>query len=398
MRGLVNLGSTCYLNCIIQALSIIDFKLPELLFFKHLKLLFIELREKGSPSSAKDVLQALNCPTSQQDAQEALIKVIDRLEKDTRELYLWITRVFLGFAQFSDKIGILDFTDEALVLELNITQSKAVKIINASPKLIKVYKLNLPVNDFTGTTISVMTCKNCKISRCNLSKTHIFQFNLPESLNLSLEEMAKQITEQNKARIGISLLELFESFSSQEELESVNCDYCSIKATISALQSTNNHSTLDKIKSFPLTASIDEINSDYPELTDKWQNKSYSHLRRMTLGYLPKLLIIQCMRSQYTHYGEKKNTSFVSFPFIFDSNIFNPFLFGSCINGMPIKQQSTYNLKSVVEHQGIHNYGHYISYKVVDDVWFMVSDDKVVQVTKEQVEMAEAYLLIYEKE
>ena len=184
MRGLVNLGSTCYLNCIIQALSVLNFSLPDLLFFKHLNGLFSELKENGSPSSAYSVLQALNCPTTQQDAQEALIKVIDRLEEDTKELMIWISHLFLGFTKYQKDLEITDYTSQLLAISLVATDSRAVRLVNDKSKVIKVHRIHLPQTDFTGTVLSVMTCSNCKRPRVNLSKTHIFQFNLPESLDM----------------------------------------------------------------------------------------------------------------------------------------------------------------------------------------------------------------------
>eukprot|EP00835_Amoeboradix_gromovi_P004689 NODE_381_length_9671_cov_0.208838.p3 type:complete len:407 gc:universal NODE_381_length_9671_cov_0.208838:2260-3480(+) len=404
MRGLVNLGSTCYLNCIIQALSVLDLKLPDLPFFKHINGLFAELNTTGRPSSAYSVLQALNCPKTQQDAQEALIKVIDRIEEDTKELFLWISHFFLGCSEFQNEFQIIDCTSQTISISLNVKKSRAVRLSKKACKLINVYTIQLPQNQFTGTTLSLMKCTNCNRSRSNLSKTHIFQLNLPESLNLTIEEMASQVTDAKRPRIGFSLIELFENYTKEEMVESVYCDYCTIQDTLVHIdglikKSKNPKELIAKrtaILEYPSTANIDDIDGIE---NSQWIRNGYLHCRRMSIGYLPKFLIIQCMRSQYTSYGEQKNSTFVFFPFELNASELSPFIFGNCISKeSKCMLNQKYMLRSVVEHQGIHNYGHYISYKYseLDSQWYLVSDEQVNKVDKDTVQRSEAYLLIYD--
>jgi len=54
-----------------------------------------------------------------------------------------------------------------------------------------------------------------------------------------------------------------------------------------------------------------------------------------------------------------------------------------------------YELASVIQHKGKMDSGHYISFSRVDDEWFMFDDSKVVVVEESRVLSSEAYMLFY---
>lgn len=69
-----------------------------------------------------------------------------------------------------------------------------------------------------------------------------------------------------------------------------------------------------------------------------------------------------------------------------------PYLHKNCVSKV-----STYELFSVICHQGTSSGGHYLSYALNSGQWYEFDDQCVTRVSAEKVQCCEAYVLFYRK-
>lgn len=130
-----------------------------------------------------------------------------------------------------------------------------------------------------------------------------------------------------------------------------------------------------------------------------------SAVKRMSISRLPPVLPIHFKRFSHSKHAAKsvKLDTRVKFPTTLDMWPYCRLKDedGRDNNGLRRRRSSTntahtvYQLSSVVVHHGKMDSGHYISYARVNDEWFMFDDSKVVLVDEGQVLGAEAYMLFY---
>jgi len=54
-----------------------------------------------------------------------------------------------------------------------------------------------------------------------------------------------------------------------------------------------------------------------------------------------------------------------------------------------------YELRSVIEHKGSADSGHYRTFSIVDGEWMLFDDERVLRVNRDEVSRCQAYLLFY---
>lgn len=102
----------------------------------------------------------------------------------------------------------------------------------------------------------------------------------------------------------------------------------------------------------------------------------------------PETLIIVIKRFQYNGNGWSKLKENIEFPHILDISAY--------IVGKK-KENGTYKLKSVGNHQGNLGSGHYFAYCLEDDEWYNYNDESISKINSDKIVSNSAYTLFYEK-
>lgn len=105
---------------------------------------------------------------------------------------------------------------------------------------------------------------------------------------------------------------------------------------------------------------------------------------------LPEVLCIHLKRFRHELQYNSKISLYVSFPL--KGLDMRPYLHTDCVSKV-----STYELFSVICHQGTSNGGHYLSYALNNGQWYEFDDQFVTRVSAEKVQCCEAYVLFYRK-
>lgn len=105
---------------------------------------------------------------------------------------------------------------------------------------------------------------------------------------------------------------------------------------------------------------------------------------------LPEVLCIHLKRFRHELMFSTKISSFVSFPL--RGLDVHPYLHTDCVSNV-----ATYELFSVICHQGTAGGGHYTCYSLNGNQWYEFDDQYVTKVSAETVQACEAYVLFYRK-
>lgn len=116
--------------------------------------------------------------------------------------------------------------------------------------------------------------------------------------------------------------------------------------------------------------------------------KKVAAVKRFTVARPPNVATIQFKRFDYNRIYGGKITKKISYSATFN---IRPYMCDS--KGSPI----TYKLNAVLVHQGAtSNSGHYYCYiKSSNGLWYLMDDERVVQVSLSQVLDQQAYILFY---
>ena len=218
-------------------------------------------------------------------------------------------------------------------------------------------------NPIEGMTAQCLLCKTCGFTE-GLALT---QFNCL-TLNLGLQ--------------GETDIEnLLEEYTAPEEIEGVECDNCT-----KLEQAKMEHSNARLIDS-EATKPIEEPN-------EKRKPVLRTKAKQVTVGRLPKDLVLHINRSIFDNYGSQlKNTAPVRFPAKLD------FLSRWCAP-LDIEDDSieaVYELKCAVTHYGSHHDGHYIALGKRAKDWYTFNDERVTKISEGEVlARGNAFMLFYE--
>ena len=299
----------------------------------------------------------------QQDAQEYFSRVVEAVEKeDINAFRVLKKRSGPGLTSMStdearqgndaptlDKVPISD--DE-------ISPSKAVP----KPTPGEDIKMagSFPRSPMDGMLAQALECQTCGFSE-GYSLT---QFNCL-TLNLGLR--------------GHSYLqELLDDYTEPEMIEGVECTECTKAASKEGGQEVDS-----QLEDGPSP-------SKRPKLKPVHRTKA----KQITVGRLPKDLVIHINRSIFDNYGEqRKNTSLIRFPSKLN------FLARWCapLGDDDEKTQMQYELKCLVTHHGRHDNGHYVALGQRDKDWYCFNDEIVTKLSQEEVlSRGNVFMLFYE--
>jgi ubiquitin carboxyl-terminal hydrolase 1 len=374
--GLGNWDNSCYQNSVLQGFA----SLPA--FFQYLveserlcdiydipapthRALVAFLEQLAGSSCRATVLwtpRVLKSMDSwqQQDAQEYFSRVLDAVEKEAKQYSERMRRPTTAGLECLSTVE-TSGTPRVVVEEHIATQPGSnVGRANSSSHLPR-HELRNPIE---GMTAQCLVCETCGFTE-GLSLT---QFNCL-TLNLGLQGESNVKT-------------LLDEYTTPESIEGVECENCTRLARAESAAKSTDANNNNKAE-----ASSDEVEK---EIRSVLRTKA----KQVTIGRLPKDLVLHINRSIFDNYGNQlKNTAPVSFPARLD------FLSRWCA---PLDEgdntvEAVYELKCVVTHYGSHHDGHYIALGKRDKDWFSFNDERVTKIAEDEVlARGNAFMLFYE--
>ncbi|ETN44873.1 uncharacterized protein HMPREF1541_09748 [Cyphellophora europaea CBS 101466] len=375
--GLGNWDNSCYQNSILQGFASLpafqeyiekslticdDLQVPAA---TH-KALGHFLRQLGDASARKTTLWTPTVLKSmdswqQQDAQEYFSRVVEAVEKEDMKCFQVLKkRSHNGLGLPTD--GSPAENESAQMLEkVSLDDNswspvpKSHVMSKPDRKLLEI----LPRSSMDGMLAQALECQTCGFSE-GYSLT---QFNCL-TLNLGLR--------------GHSYLEdLLDEYTEPEMIDGVECTEC----TKAIANCKDGEDAVDDDTPSP---------SKRPKLKPVHRTKA----KQITIGRLPKNLILHINRSIFDEYGtQRKNNSLIRFPARLD------FLSRWCaplaVNENSV--QRSYELKCSVTHYGRHENGHYVALGRRDKDWWVFNDEVVTKMSQDEVlSRGNVFMLFYE--
>lgn len=403
-RGLINLGNTCFLNCVLQALAgspiflkfLGDARNASTSFFsRQLEQVLQEIHSAEDEGDLSTSLEYVN-PSAvysalqthrdwwqigeQQDSGEALNAILEVIES---ELTL----------QNSTMARENDIIDKRLLSESQLK--------NSSPGLFDAYLWpsdfddGIAVNPFRSIVTYDVTC-----SSCHFKKERVHEMRYMYTLSLDASTSAVE--------------ECFSSHFAIEKLEGVYCDVCTLRSTRHKIEGTPSQYSPVAMRMGILgrfdyflheeTFESQEIKAFLGDL--QLRRVPRTMYRCLRIVDSPSVLVLHLNRASFDmKTGESRKLGHcVSFPFRFGLDSLQGTM-TDCSSSMSSSGddngRSYYTLVAVLVHtsgSSSTHFGHYYSC-VLDrrGRWLGVSDREVWPMTAEQVKRAPAFLLFYEK-
>lgn len=297
----------------------------------------------------------------QQDAQEFFSLLLDTLESESTRQWL-----------VENKPPGLE-----TVTTLNTTYSSKPSV-DPHISINKPSTLEPPVpSPFEGLSANRMGCLKCKYVE-NIRHEKFGPMVLP-------------LTVSGSTTLVESLQKAFEI----EILDDVECQKCTLLAyrgnllrLIDKLPSGNTATVeatrrLERIDLALRSGKLDDaslLGGDVKKFIQRSQKTKHQMIARP-----PRLLAFHIQRSNFHNFTGRalKNQASVGFPRMLDVSEYVTTSELSMDPEEPISQwkegdvRTVYRLKSVVVHYGLHNIGHYVAYRCVEDKWFRISDEDV---------------------
>ncbi|XP_074598990.1 ubiquitin carboxyl-terminal hydrolase nonstop isoform X2 [Brevipalpus obovatus] len=343
LRGLINLGNTCFMNCIVQALT-------------HTPLLRdYFLSDKHICQFSEDSSMCLVCEMSRLFQEFYSGKSTPHIPYRLLHLVWTHARHLAGYEQQDAHEFFIATLD---VLHRHCTNGNS---DNNS------HHCNCIIDQiFTGGLQSDVVCQSCKGVSTTIDPFWDISLDLGPSLYMRQQLAASSTTqtccEESEPK---SLLDCLERFTRPEHLGSsakIKCSTCQI----------NQEST-----------------------------------KQLSMERLPIVASFHLKRFEHSNRFHKKISTFISFPQYLDMTPFMAskrgcqsnvnMLNNECVNGT--FNENKYCLFAVVNHSGTIETGHYTCYiRQQRDQWFKCDDHIITRASVQDVLDSEGYLLFYHKE
>jgi len=420
ITGLRNLGNTCFMNAVLQALGSSSTLLEVVSRGVAQRRLDLDLNESPELASSLDFLQKMQALlTGQTNDPSAVHNALTERVATFRGFNQQDAHEFLLF--------VLDMVSDAL----GIRQAPQIPDLSS---LVRDASAEIPLEDVylpcTGLTSSSLSCHTChSASPVRLASFNVLSLSIPNTQTVSLENCLR-------------------TFAQPENVEGVICAVCSTQETLKVVREKRSRieRTPKPLKSqmavlqsleralLKKLQSIHEENLRYEsserveegagevDLLDLSEGMARAKLKavearrvfskRLSFARLPTLLCLQIQRL----FGEVKNSRFVPFPLKLElataalgSRGQHDHSCSCAACGMKSsrpeveEKQCMYSLRAVVVHLGVSNSGHFITYRRMKKSgtlarWYYVSDEQVRPCELSEVLAAEAYLVFYEIE
>ena len=129
---------------------------------------------------------------------------------------------------------------------------------------------------------------------------------------------------------------------------------------------------------------------------------STSYEKRMRFERAPRVLNVHLKRFEGDFESMRKNDAHVRFPLVLDLSPYvsdaTPSSSSASNSSTPSERLSSYRLYAVVVHSGVLEGGHYVAYVKRRGRWFLCDDASVEPVSETRVLEAQAFMLFYESE
>ena len=390
--GLGNWDNSCYQNSVLQgmaslpqfqryieeSLKLCDSIVTPATTHRALQQLLNRLNDITSPKQVlwtPSVLKSMDS-WNQQDAQEYFTKVLDAVEKEAiRYAPVLQKRASPGLETLPDS-GSNEEEAASLLERISLNESPTRPIpshrrahdeyIPGSLRRIRsksspALPHKCPVD---GMLAQALECQTCGFSE-GFSLT---QFNCL-TLNLGLR--------------GNSYLEsLLDDYTEPEMVEGVECTECTKAASDKA----------EKLE----TGNDEEADQPSPKKRPKLKPVLRTKAKQITLGRLPKDLVVHINRSIFDDYGnQRKNNSMIQYPakLAISSKWCAPL--GDEDDHEHVV--ALYELKCAVTHYGRHENGHYVAFGRRDKDWYCFNDEIVQKMPEEEVlSRMNVFMLFYE--
>ncbi|XP_065055058.1 ubiquitin carboxyl-terminal hydrolase 30-like [Rhopilema esculentum] len=373
--GLINLGNTCFINCLLQAVASLNN------FCKWIDD-FNQDKEKILLSSLKEIIPVLN---NKRGIEKDLFSAMDVIE--SLSAHGWV-----GTLQQQDAYEffqiLMSTLDDELILDSEDCPGFPYEREN-SEFLKNVYGRvcrEIPAKNlaspspFKGILANRMTCLKCGYQSVGFDPFESISVRIPKFTALA----------------GAKLENCIAEFTKSEHVDDVNCPGC-----------TRNARSSRPVKS--------------------------SFSKQLSFAKLPKCLCIHIQRSYFLPNGYSyKNSQFVRYSDVIDLNAYryNTFAYNNRLKSqktsslesqsaasLPLRggssnfhleqasrdsysSKSCYRLNAVVVHIGDTSSGHFVTYRravKTEDNWVYSSDEYTKPASKQSVLSSNAYLLFYEK-
>ena len=390
--GLGNWDNSCYQNSILQGMA----SLPEFQKYIDTSLEMCDsivapapthralrqfLDRLSDTTSRKEVLWTPNVLKSmdswqQQDAQEYFTRILDTIEKEASKYGPALQkRASPGLEAISD---ISSKEEEAthLLEKISLNDRGASPIPSQpgtneerSPDSMATPHSRSVTPRIHRCPVDGMLAQALECQACGFSEGYsLTQFNCL-TLNLGL-------------RTHSHLQNLLDDYTEPEMVEGVECTECTKAASDKAERRESGQNSEAEDQPSP---------SKRPKLKPVLRTKA----KQITLGRLPKDLVIHINRSIFDDYGnQRKNTSLIQYParLAIHSRWCAPL---DDDEGDAVVAE--YELKCAVTHYGRHENGHYVAFGKRGKEWYCFNDEIVQKMPQEEVlDRGNVFMLFYE--
>uniref|UniRef100_I3JE08 Ubiquitin carboxyl-terminal hydrolase n=1 Tax=Oreochromis niloticus TaxID=8128 RepID=I3JE08_ORENI len=414
VKGLSNLGNTCFFNAVIQNLSQTQLLRQTLNKVTEEKSLNIK---PGASLDLEPIEVQLDRPGSLTLAMYHLLCEIQESKKSVvtpRELFTQVCRKaarFKGFQQ-QDSQELLRYLLDGMRAEEHNVEGTDGEL----KTLLKEYEKNGFLKNFVdqvfgGEITSTIMCQQCrtteeedtqlvrKMSKVTLDDAFIED---TDAMEQSMESEDGVLETKEYTVINQDPELAFHTMAARTIPEKQECSVQSCLFQFTEVETlTQNNSLLC------VTCTKRQLGNNKSGGSKK--NIYTDALKQILISSPPSVLTLHLKRFQQNGYSICKVNRHVTFPFILD---LAPFCAVKCKNIPEGHNQILYGLYGIVEHSGTMRSGHYTAYVKVrpecpqpssngltdgGGSWFHISDTSVQPVSESKVQSCQAYLLFYER-